>query len=105
MKLADALKACEIAKKYMGSDIALGVEFAMKIFEKVEPDGAADPPEAKTKPAKKTQAKKPGSQKKYVCENCGKEFKGFGRQKICVDCKKQKEEIRSVAAELAGETV
>ena len=107
MKLADAFKSCEIAKKYMDDNIASGVEFALKIFEQVEPEVPADPPKPK-KQAKKVQENKTvaPSPKVYVCEICGKEFKGVGRQKACNDCKnkkQQEEEIRRVANDLARE--
>lgn len=101
MKLADAFKSCEIAKKYMDANIAVGIDFALKIFGQVEPDVLPEPPTPETK---EVPVKKRTSPKVYVCAKCGKEFKGVGRQKECADCRmktQREEEIRRVASDLA----
>ena len=81
-----------------------GKDFVMSVMDSIEI------PEAKSKkqdtgkgagvtPSSNDYPQKP--KKKKVCESCGKEFyPNSGVQKLCLECRRQKEDISTTAREM-----
>lgn len=103
MKLEEAKM---IFSKYFkdspGKDFVMSVMDSIEIPEakqKKQDAGTTKGEDVKTTPKTNDYPQKP--KKKKVCESCGKEFyPNSGVQKLCLECRRQKEDISKTAREM-----
>ncbi len=80
-----------------------GKDFVMSVMDSIEiPESTHEEIPETDKPEEGTKPKRTLNLGKKICEMCGQEFyPNSGVQKLCLDCRRKREDIKSMARELA----